>query len=272
MGLSTVARRGIKVIAASVDRLRPPPRGIVVLIYHRVGATTGVEVDLPVSLFDEQLAYLRERGPVVALDEALGLLEGAPAPGPDPVVVTFDDGTADFVDVALPVLERHAVPALLYAATAFVDEGRSFPDDGRPVSWAGLRDAVSTGLVTVGSHTHNHALLDRITPEAAADELDRSVDRIATELGRAPAHFAYPKAVAPSAAVEEVVRSRFRSAALSGTRANPYGRTDPHRLARTPIQVSDGMRWFTRKVGGGLAFEDSLRRVANRRRYASATQ
>jgi peptidoglycan/xylan/chitin deacetylase (PgdA/CDA1 family) len=277
VALSALARRGIKVVAASVDRVRPPARGIVVLIYHRVGAGTGVEVDLPAALFDEQLGYLRARGPVVTLDTALELVAGQPVAadpveGPDPVVITFDDGTADFVDVAVPILERHGVPALLYAATAFVDDGRSFPDEGRPASWSGLRDAVSTGLVTVGSHTHNHALLDRIPAATAADELDRSVDRIGAELGAAPRHFAYPKAVAPSPEVEELVRSRFASAALAGTRPNPYGATDPHRLARTPVQVSDAMRWFAHKADGGMALEDRLRQMANRRRYADATQ
>ena len=64
------------------------------------------------------------------------------------------------------------------------------------------------------------------------------------------------------------MRSRFRSAALAGTRPNPYGDTDPWRLARSPIQLSDGMRWFERKIDGGMAFEDDIRRVANRRRYA----
>ena len=52
---------------------------------------------------------------------------------------------------------------------------------------------------------------------------------------------------------------------------NRYGATDPYRLARSPIQVSDGMRWFRRKVAGGLRFEDTLRRLLNRGRYASAT-
>ena len=35
-------------------------------------------------------------------------------------------------------------------------------------------------------------------------------------------HFAYPKAVAGSIAADQAVRSRFASAALAGTRANPY--------------------------------------------------
>src|SRR5829696_441372 len=104
VSLPALARRGVKVAAASVDRVRRPARGVVVLIYHRVGARTGVEVDLPAELFDQQLAFLRERGPVVSMDDALDRIAGDAPEGADPVVVTFDDGTVDFVDVALPIL------------------------------------------------------------------------------------------------------------------------------------------------------------------------
>ena len=67
------------------------------------------------------------------------------------------------------------------------------------------------------------------------------------------------------------VRERFASAAVAGTHLNRYGATDPYRLGRSPIQLSDGMRWFRRKVQGGMALEDDVRRVANRLRYAGAT-
>ena len=77
--------------------------------------------------------------------------------------------------------------------------------------------------------------------------------------------------MAGSAAADAAVRARFRSAALAGTRPNPYGRTDPYRLARSPIQRADGMSWFRRKLDGGMALEDRLRTLANRRRYAGAT-
>jgi peptidoglycan/xylan/chitin deacetylase (PgdA/CDA1 family) len=265
-------RQLVKHGASWLDRVRPPRPGVVVLIYHRVGATTPVEVDLPTELFDEQMAQLSASGRAVSLDVALDLLERPPdqRPAEDPVVVTFDDGTADFADAAVPVMVRHGVPATLYVATEFLDEQRPFPDDGVPLSWAALRDACTTGLVTVGSHTHRHALLDRLPADALADELDRSTERIGAELGVEARHFAYPKAVPPSDAADRAVRARFASAALAGSHANPYGATDPHRLARTPIQVSDGMRWFERKAAGGMAAEDRLRQVLNRRRYAGA--
>jgi peptidoglycan/xylan/chitin deacetylase (PgdA/CDA1 family) len=187
------------------------------------------------------------------------------------VAVTFDDGTADFAEVALPVMVEHGVPSTLYVATDFVDRGIPFPDDGVAITWSALGDAVATGLVDIGSHTHHHALLDRLPAAEVDDELDRSVELIGERLGVPARHFAYPKAVMGSAAADRAVRARFDSAAVAGTRVNAFGDTDPYRLARSPIQVSDGMRWFKRKVAGGMRFEDDVRRLVNRKRYAGAT-
>lgn len=261
-------RRFVKTSAVAADRIRPPRRGVVVLLYHRVGTNSRLQVDLPVDLFDEQMAELAGAGRTLVLDEALTLLQDPEPPASDPVVVTFDDGTADFVDIALPILERHRVPAVLYVATDFVERGREFPDQGTPASWAALQDALSTGLVTIGSHTHTHALLDRVPVSDAEHELDRSRGLIGERLGVAAEHFAYPKAVIGSAGAQAAVRARFRSAAVAGTRPNPYGRADPFRLTRSPIQVADSLRWFRRKAAGGMALEGSLRQVLDRRRYA----
>jgi peptidoglycan/xylan/chitin deacetylase (PgdA/CDA1 family) len=270
-GVKTTGALGLKHVASLVDWLRPSRPGITVLIYHRVGGRSAVPVDLPTPLFRDQMAELADRA--VSLDTALDLLAG-PAPtsaGPDPVVVTFDDGTADVVDQALPVLVDHGVPALLYMATRFVDEGIDFPDNGRVASWPALADATSTGCLDLGSHTHSHALLDRLDDAAVADELDRSVELIGEHTGATAAHFAYPKALAGTAEADRLVRDRFRSAAVAGTRPNRYGVTDAWALARSPIQVADDLRWFRAKANGGLGFEDDVRRVVNRARYRGAT-
>jgi peptidoglycan/xylan/chitin deacetylase (PgdA/CDA1 family) len=272
------ARSAVKATAAAVDLVHPPAPGLVVLVYHRVGRRSPVEIDLPEALFDEEMAHLAAAADVVTLVEGLARLEapaGIPPAGADThrplVAVTFDDGTADFADVAVPMLVRHGIPATLYVATDFVERGLPFPDQGTPVSWTALRDATATGLVEVGSHTHRHALLDRLPAPQVDDELDRSIDLIGERLGTRVRHFAYPKALMGSPAADASVRARFESAAVAGTHVNRPGATDPHRLARSPIQVSDGMRWFRRKASGGMGLEDLLRRLANRRRYAGAT-
>ena len=43
---------------------------------------------------------------------------------------------------------------------------------------------------------------------------------------------------------------------------------DPHRLARSPIQRRDGMRFFVRKAKGGMALEERARRRLDRWRYS----
>jgi peptidoglycan/xylan/chitin deacetylase (PgdA/CDA1 family) len=275
VGRSSAAQRAglgaLKRAAAFHDLVRRPQRGIVVLCYHRVGRHTTSRVDLPGWLFEEQVARLVAGPGVDDLDGALAALAGPPPSEPDPVVITFDDGTADFVEEALPILVRHRVPATLYVATDFVERGRPFPGGGAPLSWSALSDAVSTGLVTVGSHTHTHALLDRLPAGAVDGELDRSIALIGDRVGVESRHFAYPKALAGSPAADRAVRARFASAALAGTRANPYGATDPYRLARSPVQVDDGLAFFARKVEGGMRVEDDVRRLVNRRRHAGTT-
>ena len=252
----TAVKQGLKWSVHALDRLRPRPRGVTVLIYHRVGGRTPLDVDLPLATFDAQMAALAASGRVRSIDDALDALD-RPAPADaaaDPVVVTFDDGTADFADHAHPVLERHAIPATLYVATDFVDRGVDFPTTaGRS---AGRRcDTAASGLVTIGSHTHTHALLDRLPAAAIADELDRA-DALLVEHVGGPPHFAYPKAVAGPR--RPTPRCGPGSVGGAGRHpAEPVGATDPYRLARSPIQTSDGMRFFNAKVAGGMRLEDT---------------
>ena len=213
-GAATTAKRA----AVALDRLRPPLDGLTILIYHRVGGGSGSSVDLPTALFDEQVAFLAEHCRIYSLTEAADLLAAdltSRPTGGDPsrpcVALTFDDGTADFAEEALPVLARHGVPVTYYLATDFVDRQVAFPDGARPMTWTQAAEMVASGLVEVGSHTHTHALLDRVSRADAASELDRSIGAVEDHLGLRPQHFAYPKALLGSPQNEHEVRNRFRT-------------------------------------------------------------
>lgn len=270
MDLATSLRATVKRAAVVADRVGAERRGIVILLYHRVGAGTNSQVDLPPGLFDEQMSMLADSGRAMSLDAALATLDEPEPPARNPVVVSFDDGTGDFVDIAVPILEHHAIPATLYVATRWIDEEEPFWGDGTPLGWGGLAEAVATGLITIGSHTHAHLALETTAVRVAAADLDMSIDLIRDNLDIDPRHFAYPKAIPPRAATESIIRDRFASAALAGNRVNPHGATDRHRLGRTPIQTSDGMRWFAHKLDGGMRLEGRLRELLDRRRYAGA--
>jgi len=250
------ARTLVQGIARAYDRLRPPPEGLVVLIYHRVGGGTDSMVDLPADEFEAQMVQLAAARPVLTLDHAIDEL--AAGRTPNGVVLTFDDGTSDFHEIAVPILHRLGLPCTLYAATGFIDSGAPMPWGAPSATWQGLRETLTTGLVTVGSHTRDHPLLDTLSREQVAEQLDTSIASITRELGVAPRHFAYPKAVPGNAVSEIAVRARFASAALAGNRVNIAG-GDVHRLWRTPVHRSDSAEVFARKLHGGLRLEGAVR-------------
>ena len=256
MANTSLARKASKALLTPLGwPARRRPGDVVVLLYHRVGSGSS-EIELPVRDFERQLARLAERERVLTLEEALA---GDPQGG---VVLTFDDGYRDFAETVVPRLERFGLPATLYLATGLVANGSVGPPDGR-LSWSDLRDAVATGLVTVGSHTHTHTDLSHATETEADEEMRRSAELIEDRLGAPCVHFAYPWAVG-SPGADRAARRLFRSAALDAWRTNRAGRIDPHRLGRVPILRSDGRFFFERKVRGGLDSEALLYRALGR--------
>lgn len=99
------------------------------LMYHSVRArgavaTAGFEPNQPLSVpadaFDQQMAWLAAQHRVVSLPQAVDeLVNGTLQRGT--VTVTFDDGYRDNLRTALPILERHGVPATVHVTTGLVD-------------------------------------------------------------------------------------------------------------------------------------------------------
>lgn len=257
-------RVGVKVAALPMGAAtRRRPGDVTILCYHRVGAGRR-EIDVPGSRFEEHLAFLASGEDVRSLDDALSDPRGG-------VVLTFDDGFRDFHDVVVPALVRHRLPAVLYLATAFVDAGDPRSDVGpaEALTWPMLADAVSTGLVTVGSHTHGHVDLSQAGERESDDEMRRSAELVEDRIGAPCTHFAFPWGKA-SPAAEQAARRRFATAALEAWRTNRGGRIDRHRLGRTPVFRSDGGLFFRAKARGQLDGERLAYRALRRGPWAPA--
>jgi peptidoglycan/xylan/chitin deacetylase (PgdA/CDA1 family) len=111
--------RGAKIITRLARRLRARlSKGALIIGYHRVAEGQGDPYSICVSPahFAAQIAVLRRRARVVSLGELAAALEGGRPPR-GAVAVTFDDGYADNLLAASPILERHGAPATFFIST-----------------------------------------------------------------------------------------------------------------------------------------------------------
>jgi glycosyltransferase involved in cell wall biosynthesis len=218
----------------------------------------GREMEVSTDTFGRQLDWMQARGEIVSLEEAI---ERRGEPGADRLfVLTFDDGFDDVYDNAFPLLKQRRLPFTLYLTTGPIETGEPldsrFPG-ARPLTWGHINEMVSSGLVTVGAHTHTHADLTTASPEVIADELDTSNGLIEERTGVGARHFTYPWGWwSPTA--DPLVRERYASATTGGGGAFTTT-ADVYRIPRIPIQKSDGMVFFRRKLLTGLRMEDIVR-------------
>ncbi len=102
---------------------------LTILIYHRVHAV--VDALFPSAAdarrFDEQMSWISALLNIIPLPEAIGMLREDRLPD-RAACITFDDGYADNVDAALPILLRHGLSATFFVASGFLDGGRMWND------------------------------------------------------------------------------------------------------------------------------------------------
>jgi peptidoglycan/xylan/chitin deacetylase (PgdA/CDA1 family) len=101
--------------------------GGMVLLYHRVADLASDPQLLAVKPqhFAEHLEIVKRKCSPVSLKELVGGLKEKTLPE-HPVAITFDDGYADNLANAQPLLRRYGVPATVFVTARYVGSGREF--------------------------------------------------------------------------------------------------------------------------------------------------
>jgi peptidoglycan/xylan/chitin deacetylase (PgdA/CDA1 family) len=221
-------------------------RTLRVLMYHKVNDLWPNPTSVPTAVFVEQMELLGELGYApVALDAVRDYyLDGVPLPE-RAVLITFDDGYRDNLENALPVLQRHGYPAVVFVPIAYLD-GRLLPHE-EPLRLLGVRNetlgwdelaALEAGGVRVESHGIGHRPLSELDPAEAAREIAISKLRLEERLGREVEAYAFVKGSLADYRPEHaslVQQAGYKLAFTSVSGANGP-RTDRFRLRRYNVE------------------------------------
>jgi peptidoglycan/xylan/chitin deacetylase (PgdA/CDA1 family) len=252
LALAMIARH----LAAPASASAVPP--VPILMYHYISTNPNGPADpartrlsVPPDDFLAQLLYLRAAGyTTLSLDELVAAWQGQATLPPKPVVLTFDDGYADFYTGAFPLLL-----ALGDKATIYVISGKV----GTPgyLSWDHLRVLAAYPIITIGAHTRHHVGLARLPAARAWDEI--AGGRLDLELSlRLPVHhMAYPGGSNDAQARSLTQAAGFLTAVT--TRHGLAANLDrPFELPRIRITGGMSLRQFAEALAGGLPGGPSL--------------
>ncbi|MFI6598198.1 polysaccharide deacetylase family protein [Nonomuraea sp. NPDC050536] len=225
-----------------------------ILMYHSVSDRPNEDTkphSVRPSDLAEQLAYLSENGFTPLTLGALVASVNKSALPPKPIVVTFDDGYADFHSAALPLLERYDFPATVFLTSGWVADADG-DAAGRPLdamlSWGQAREAAQTGI-EFGGHSHSHPQLDQLRTEELRQELRKNKGLLEERIGAPVATMAYPYGYS-SARVRREVRRAGYFAACAVNNMIAADRHDMLAIPRLTVARHTTISMFMRAVEG----------------------
>ncbi len=170
--------------------------------------------------FEQQVKWLSEQGFQFVTIQALYVNWGK---HPDKTIaITFDDGYADNLLNALPILKKYNACATIYVVVDRHDRDwssykKAHHNTGELARESKLSDEqvkflAQSGLIEIGSHTMTHANLDAIDDEQRSKEMVKSRSILQQQTGQAINSFAYPFGIYSNADIEAARLAGYNTA------------------------------------------------------------
>ena len=238
MNVTSTVKRALATLGYYRESMaRVPFQGVAVLAYHGVrndalpdGAMRFESLHVRAQRFAEHCAVIRDlRCTPLSFAEWRDTARRGHVPRSS-VMLTFDDGYRSVLTLALPILERYEIPAIVFVCTGPVARGERFwydavaeregeaavdaakaldlpgwrmatepaampvadDDPHAPLTVDELRTLAKHPLITIGAHTVSHAILARAPLSVQAEEIGESRARLEEWTGQSVRAFAYP--------------------------------------------------------------------------------
>lgn len=230
-------------------------RSVPILMYHRV-AESGPPALAPYRVspdqFERHLAWLQREGwhsldleqfAKAKFEENVSEFKGKP------IVLTFDDGYADFHSNAFPLLKKYCFNATVFIPVGFVGSVAEWDAPFGPaaplLSWEQINELSDAG-VQFGSHGCRHLRDGAITDAEAFREAFDSKKILERHLCRSISGFCYPYGFAAESKQRQVALAGYRYA-VCGWGANSLT-AHAHYIPRIEVFGNDSMDDFIAKL------------------------
>lgn len=164
-----------------------------ILLYHHVSDETPASTSVTPDIFKRHMEYLREHHSVVSLEQVVNALKNKKPLPDNAVAITFDDGYANILDNAHPILS-----AMRFPYTVFINPGEIGVGPNQ-LTWDQVKMMQKEGAA-FANHTLDHLHMlngeSRMSEEewleGVWENVEKAEEIIFAETGQSLKYLAYP--------------------------------------------------------------------------------
>lgn len=205
-----------------------PNRTPAILMYHAITVERKDNpLTLPEDIFERQMEYLSKHDyRIVSLKEVARMIqEGGKIPN-NWVVLTFDDWSRNFNDMAYPILKACQFNATAFATVDSLEKNQNRQD------WRLLEQLAKDDLIDVGSHSLSHRLLPLLDLKEAKKEVFLSKVIFEKKLKEPVDSFAYPFGAADDSIKKMIKEAGYKVAVGAAYQRGQFKNYDIYVLKR----------------------------------------
>ncbi|MFC1613183.1 polysaccharide deacetylase family protein [Patescibacteria group bacterium] len=168
-------------------------KGAIILMYHSIGYNKEFCTVTP-EKFKQQMEFLKEKKfNVIKLVELAEQLKNGTLK-PKTIIITLDDGYEDNYLNAYPILKEFNFPVTIFVPSALIGttvkskKGECF----KILNFNAMREMEESGLVEIGSHSHNHIKLSQLSDKELNKQFRDSKNILQEGIGKPVTSIAYP--------------------------------------------------------------------------------
>jgi len=215
-----------------------------VIMYHKIDNDDAIsKLSVSPESFKRQMSFLKKHNyNVVRLEDLSDLIKSGNIPYKT-ISITFDDGYEDNYIDAFPILKKEGLPATIFISPNWIGENGY-------LTWEEVIEMSGGNVISIGSHTMNHAYLPGLQDEKLDIEIVNSKDVIEGRIKKEVTSFSYPLGSFDDLARDKVINSGYKTAVATNPGKN-YPRHDLFAMKRVRIsRTSDNLFVFWIETSG----------------------
>jgi len=228
----------------------------VILLYHSIGVAEGsdyLKLRVDKDSFNRQMEYLYEKKyNVVPLMELVDKLNrGTETENKKFIAITFDDGYADNLEFAAPILKKYGFTATIFISTGYLDGGGrqdKYWEKWSYLTTGNISELISSGF-KIGSHSCSHGALTSLDDTSLRREISDSKKVLEGVVNSKANLFSYPHGDF-NKRVEGILKEEGYIAACTSITGFNNNKSNVFELKRIEIRSGDSLQDFINKIDG----------------------